>query len=137
MPNRFVYPFGIFGIIWVVLFVIVIVIFIAEAAIALRRWSKNRSSPRLTVEALVAAKRAGVGRNAGTGSFGAADMYSYTKYFATFEFESGDRLELPMSGSEYGMIAEGDKGRLTFQGTKFISFERTFRDSSAAGFIGH
>ena len=26
---------------------------------------------------------------------------------------------------EYGMIVEGDRGRLTFQGTRYLSFERT------------
>ena len=27
-------------------------------------------------------------------------------------------------GLEYGMLAEGDAGRLTFQGTRYLSFER-------------
>ena len=48
----------------------------------------------------------------------------YTSYFVTFEFDSGERAELSMSGEEFGMIAEGDRGTLTYQGTKFISFER-------------
>lgn len=29
-----------------------------------------------------------------------------------------------MTGPEYGMLAEGDRGRLTFQGTRYVSFER-------------
>ena len=33
-------------------------------------------------------------------------------------------MELEMSGEQYGLIAEGDQGQLTFQGTRFISFER-------------
>ena len=49
---------------------------------------------------------------------------SSTWYYATFEFESGDRMELGVSGSEYGMLAEGDSGKLTFQGTRYLSFER-------------
>ena len=35
-----------------------------------------------------------------------------TRYFATFQVESGDRMELSVSGSEYGMLAEGEKVQL-------------------------
>ena len=45
-------------------------------------------------------------------------------YYVTFQVESGDRMELQMTGPEYGMLAEGDRGRLTFQGTRYVSFER-------------
>jgi hypothetical protein len=34
-------------------------------------------------------------------------------------------MEFAVSGNQYGMIAEGDFGRLTFQGTRFLSFERS------------
>lgn len=49
-----------------------------------------------------------------------------TSYYATFQFESGDRLELPLNASDYGMLAEGDQGKLSFQGTRFLSFERHY-----------
>ena len=49
---------------------------------------------------------------------------SYTTYFATFEVESGDRMELKVPDNEYGMLAEGDIGKLTFQGTRYKGFER-------------
>ena len=42
----------------------------------------------------------------------------------TFQVESGDRMELSVNGPEYGMLAEGDVGELTFQGTRYLSFER-------------
>jgi len=29
-----------------------------------------------------------------------------------------------MTGQEYGMLVEGDKGNLTFQGTRYLGFER-------------
>ena len=47
-----------------------------------------------------------------------------TSYYATFQFDSGDRLELPVSGPEYGLLAEGDTGDLTFQGTRYLGFDR-------------
>lgn len=52
------------------------------------------------------------------------DSMSSTRYYVTFQVDSGDRMELPMTGSEYGMLAEGDVGKLTFQRTRYLSFER-------------
>lgn len=51
--------------------------------------------------------------------------HSSTRYYATFQVESGDRMELAVSGPEYGMLAEGDRGTLTFQGTRYLGFERS------------
>ena len=48
-----------------------------------------------------------------------------TSYYATFEVESGDRMEFHISGKEYGMLAEGDLGKLMFQGTRYHSFTRS------------
>lgn len=42
----------------------------------------------------------------------------------TFEVQSGDRLELQLNGSDFGMLAEKDIGILSFQGTRYVSFER-------------
>lgn len=49
---------------------------------------------------------------------------SRTSYYVTFQVDSGDRMELYVSGSEYGVLAEGDKGQLTFQGTRYLTFDR-------------
>lgn len=49
---------------------------------------------------------------------------SSTTYYVTFQVESGDRMELAVTGSEYGMLAEGDEGKLTFQGTRYLAFDR-------------
>ena len=48
-----------------------------------------------------------------------------TSYYVTFQVESGDRMEFSVSGAEYGMLIEGDRGRLSFQGTRYLGFERT------------
>ena len=45
-------------------------------------------------------------------------------YHVTFEVESGDRMELKVSRSEYGMLVIGDSGRVSFQGTRYLGFER-------------
>ena len=49
---------------------------------------------------------------------------TYTRHFVTFELENGGRVELGVKDSEYGMLAEGDQGLLTYQGTRYIGFEQ-------------
>ena len=51
-------------------------------------------------------------------------VHTNTTYYVTFEVESGDRMEMNVRGSEYRMLAEGDVGKLTFQGTRYLNFER-------------
>ncbi len=48
----------------------------------------------------------------------------FTDYYLTFEVESGDRMEFEVEGEEYGLLAEGDRGILNFQGTRYLGFER-------------
>ena len=57
-------------------------------------------------------------------SGGMGDTSASTSYYITFEYLSGDRKEFYVPYREYGLIAEGDDGVLTFQGTRFIGFER-------------
>ena len=47
-----------------------------------------------------------------------------TTYYVTFQVESRDRMEFCVSRTEYEMLVEGDTGRLTFQGTRYLLFER-------------
>lgn len=41
-----------------------------------------------------------------------------------FEFDDGSRQELALNANAASTIVEKDKGMLTYQGTKFIKFER-------------
>lgn len=92
-------------------------------------WNKNNHSPRLTVEAEVVSKRTQTTTSqtpvAGdvSGAHGFHTHYD-TVYYVTFQVESGDRMEFHVSGREYGLLAEGDRGRLTFQGTRYLEFDR-------------
>ena len=111
--------FGLFGVMFTVVFVLVIGMFIVTAVKGIGRWNKNNNSPRLTVNATVAAKRTNVSHHHHD-----HHVHTSTSYYVTFEVESGDRMELQMSGQEYGMLIEGDMGQLTFQGTRYLGFER-------------
>jgi ABC-type phosphate transport system auxiliary subunit len=109
--------------------VIVIIVIGVVAVMAIRgvtQWSHNNTQPRIPAEARVVAKRADVSNHlpSRAGDNSPVHFSSNTSYFVTFEFLSGDRQELHVPPQEYGMIAEGDSGILTAQGTRFISFER-------------
>lgn len=85
-------------------------------------WHKNNKAPRLSVAAVVVSRREDVRSHHSGGEH--SSFHHSTSYYVTFQVESGDRLEFLVHGHEYGMIAEGDMGRLTFQGTRYLSFER-------------
>lgn len=114
--DNFDLIFGLFSVLFICAFVFVIGSMIAE-------WHKNNKSPRLSVPAAVVGKRRHVSTHSSTDHVEDM-MHSSTTYYVTFQVESGDRIEFCVSGSRYGMIAEGDFGRLTFQGSRFLDFER-------------
>ena len=105
-----------------IVFALVIAVFVFVFVSHISRERKNDRSPRITVAATVVAKRTHYSGGSRTGS---VHYSGRTRYFVTFQVESGDRTELPVYGEEYGLLAEGDRGMLTFQGTRYISFQRT------------
>ena len=117
--------FTIFPILFMVMFILVMGAFVVSAVRGVRTWSRNNASPRLTVPARVVSRRTDVTRHHHHNAGGHIHNTSSTRYYVTFQVESGDRMEFPVSGSEYGMLAEGDQGSLTFQGTRYLSFQRS------------
>ena len=109
-----VFPY-LFGIMFVTIFIRFASILLSH----LGRKKKNDRSPRLTVPAQVISRRTEFRRNAGQ------DMPGFTCYYATFQVESGDRMEFTVSGSDYGMLVEGDIVKLSFQRTRYLGFERS------------
>ena len=105
----------------------IMVVILLRAARGISTRNKNNHSPRLTVSAVVVSRRTKVSHhshaNAGDAG-GGHHTTSSTWYYVTFQFASGDRMEFPVDGSEYGMLVEGDEGELTFQGTRYLGFER-------------
>ena len=109
--------FSIMRIMVPVMFVLVFGIIIVTMVRGVGEWNKNNQSPKLTVPVTVVAKRSDVHR-------GIETMHTFTSYYVTFQVESGDRMEFEVSDMEYGMLAEGDRGMLTFQGTRYLNFQR-------------
>lgn len=75
---------------------------------------KNDNSPILVADAVIVGRRTEV----------SGMDRAYTSYYVTFQLENGERLELSLKGKEYGMLAENDKGKLTYQGTRYLGFVR-------------
>ncbi len=119
MGFGFAFGFGMFGVMFTLMFILVFGIFIVTIVRGIGQWNKNNNSPRLTVPATVVSKRANVSHHH-------HDHHTHhsTSYYVTFQVDSGDRMELHMTGQEYGMLVEGDQGNLTFQGTRYLGFER-------------
>ena len=116
--------FGIFGILFTLIFLMVVGVFFMNAVKGIQQWNRNNHSPRLTVPATVVAKRSDVSHHHHNHGGGAHHTTHSTTYYVTFQVESGDRMELHVAGQEFGMLIEGDRGMLTFQGTRYLGFER-------------
>lgn len=117
-----------FQIIFCVILVMVFGVFVFTVVRGIAQWSKNKRAPRLTVDATVVSKREDISfhHHENAGDMSGAHGYhttSSTSYYATFQVSSGDRMELNV-GREYGMLAKGDRGMLTFQGSRYLSFQR-------------
>lgn len=124
----FILP-SIFEIMFILIFLMVVVGFMVTIIKGVGQWNKNNQSPQLTVDATVITKRINVthsehgNRRDTTGVYGSYTA-TCTSYYVTFQVESGDRLEFCIHGREYGMLREGDYGKLMFQGSRYLGFQR-------------
>lgn len=113
-----------FGIVFCFVFGTIIYNLVKSAA----EGRKNAASPRIVAPATLVAKRYMHHRRGGMYSADSMNTLhsasTYTTYFITFEFESGDRMEFAVPDEVFGLSVEGDRGRLTFQGTKYLDFTR-------------
>ena len=103
---------SVFPILFGLVFCLVMGMFIYAIVHNVKEKRANDAAPVLTVEALVKTKRMdtyhtsptydGDGHRTSSGSY-------HTSYYATFEVESGDRMEFYVSGKEYGILVLQDK----------------------------
>ena len=114
--------FGMLQLMFVIVFVLAIGIFAVTIVSGIRQWNKNNHSPRITVPVTIVSKRTHVSRRHRAGDH--HHSHTSTSYYVTFQLGSGDRMELHVPDTEYGLLVEGDKGNLSFQGTRYLGFER-------------
>lgn len=119
--DSFFTTFRMIGIFQMVMFIFVFGIIGFTLFKGISQWNKNNKSPQLTVSAIVVAKREEFSRRRSSSSH---MHHTSTYYYVTFEVESGDRMEFHVTGPKFGQLIEGDAGKLTFQGTRYLGFER-------------
>jgi hypothetical protein len=100
-----------------VVFVIVIGGILVNVVKGVAEWSNNNAQPELSVNATAVSRRTEV-------SGGREHHSASTTYYLTFEMPEGQRIEFEVSGSEFGLVAEGDQGTLRHQGTRYLGFAR-------------
>lgn len=102
---------------------LILLMICAPALAVLLRWLINRlrngAQPRCTASARVVKKRAhhyeAMGR--------AGKWTPQTDYCITFRTEDGALLEFRLSARQYWRLEKGEKGLLTYQGTRFLQFQ--------------
>ena len=122
--------YGGFGIMFFLAVVFVAGAFFVIAREGISAWNKNNNSPRFTVTAQIVSKRKSVSQhkhpNAGdiTGAHGFSITYD-VYYYLTFQIENGEQMEFSVTSLEYERLNQGDTGKLTFQGTRYLSYDLT------------
>ncbi|GAA1397349.1 DUF2500 domain-containing protein [Luteococcus peritonei] len=116
-PDLFT-GFGALGTVMALFFVVVFALVVGNL---LWRGGRYVAARPQSAPAVCVARRMEVRGSAGTGDLTSS---STTWYHATFEFADGSRPELDLSGRAYGLLAEGDRGLLTWRDTVFKGLER-------------
>jgi hypothetical protein len=93
-----------------VLFFIVIAAIVGIILFAFFKMIRKRTLPLLMVDARVVSKRSETEEN------------GEEVFFVAFDLPTGDRMELRASREESEMLAEGDEGKVSFQGIRFVAF---------------
>lgn len=119
--QSWVEMFGVMNTAFPIFIIVILGIIGLTAAGGIKRFWSNSRQPVLMVPSIIVGKRTEVSHRHDTDlSVNRSD----SKYYLTFEVESGDRMEFAVSGQEYGQCSEGDEGKLTFQGSRYFGFER-------------
>ncbi|WNS46895.1 DUF2500 domain-containing protein [Paenibacillus sp. MMS20-IR301] len=84
---------------------------------AMKTWMTNNASPLQSRLVTAVTKRIEVWGGRG-------HAQANTSYYVTFEFHDGTRMELEVKAKAFAQIVEGDRGQLSYQGTRFKGFVR-------------
>lgn len=114
--------FGGFQIMFFLMFILIFAVFFIVFFLIIKQWNHNHKSPRLSVKAKIVDKRQEFDNHHHQNNHTINAIY----YYVTFEVESGDRIELNVDFHSFGMLITGDEGTLTFQGTRYLGFERMY-----------
>lgn len=112
---------------FIVAFAAVIILCVA---IVLARWIKNSLSPKVSVKAQIIEKNVDethFRRHRDTFGYRTTTAYSYRITFLT---EGNEQIDLYVKKLEYNKLKKGRKGKLTYQGTRYLGFESLRRSKN-------
>lgn len=116
---------SIFPVFFFLIFALIFGMIVFTIIKSVSQWSFNNQQPLLAVSAKLISKRTDISHHMHDN---ASDMghhsNSSSRYYLTFEVETGSRMEFEVNGNEFGLLVEGDFGKLNFQGTRYKGFER-------------
>lgn len=106
-------------------FIIVAIIVVFIIFTVIKQWHKNNRSPKIVINSTVLEKRKQRVSHSSAGAAGSHVVYG-AEYWITFQLEGGDSVEfwLKENEDEYNRLKIGDCGKLTFQGTRYLGFEK-------------
>jgi hypothetical protein len=122
MPYEFDY---FFNVMFMLVFAIVAVTFIVILVRGISEWNSNNHSPKLGVEATCVSKRTSVTHHNEpvAGDISGAHGYTHsssTTYYASFEVESGDRMEFPYIRTAIRQVKRRRYGDSVISGNKIL-----------------
>jgi len=86
------------------------------------RWVRNNALPVLSTPARVVAKQTGYEKWRNN-----RRLRTLNLYYATFELDTGQRIEFSVGDNQFGALIVGDQGTLTYQGTRYRGFQHVGR----------
>ena len=116
--------FAMYSVMFSLASLVILGLIVVTAVRGILQWNKNNHAPRLTVPAAIVDKRTHVTTHHHTTAGGHHHHHLSTSYYVTFQVDSGDCMEFQVEGTEYGLLIQGTRGALSFQGTRFLGFTR-------------
>lgn len=107
---------GLFEIAFFVMFALIVVVIVVVIVKGVSTNAKNQAAPQVSAEARVVTKR--------IETHGGGETMVSQHHFVTFEQSGGERFELEVPASEFGMLVEGDRGTVSMKGTRYLGFSR-------------
>lgn len=101
-------------------------IIISLVVIVIVQGYKNKHAPKLTVNAVITARRITNYHSNHSSDVANQALYTVatTNFYVTFKLENGKKREFMVGPTEYNRLYKGEKGKLTYQGKRFLSFEK-------------
>lgn len=112
--------------IYICFFIVMAVLIVGVCAIIIvKQWLKNKRFPVITVRAKISDLniRNYSGYRNGYQTPG-RDSATFHIYYVVFVTENGKQIEFAVRKTQYYKLKKGYSGKLTFQGTKFIRFNK-------------